>query len=122
MPNWRERARDLRHEVTALAIAGRDPRTPWYSKAIVLVTVGLAVSPIDPIPDFIPVLGYADDVVFIPLGVYLARRGIPEVVMVDAREQAKNRDVDDGAVGWGIALLIFLCWVAVGLLVWYVLS
>jgi uncharacterized membrane protein YkvA (DUF1232 family) len=121
MPNWRERARGLRHEVTALTIAGRDPRTPWYSKGIVLVTVGLAVSPIDPIPDFIPVLGYADDMLFIPLGVYLARRGIPEEVIVDAREQAKSRDVDDGAVGWGVALLILLCWTAVGLLVWHLL-
>jgi uncharacterized membrane protein YkvA (DUF1232 family) len=122
MPNWRERARDLRREVTALAIAGRDPRTPWYSKAIVLVTVGLAVSPIDPIPDFIPVLGYADDMVFIPLGVYLARCGIPDEAMADAREWAENRDAVDGTVGWGIALLILLCWIAAGLLVWHLLS
>ncbi len=118
MPNWRDRARDLRREVTALAIAGRDPRTPWYSKAIVLVTVGLAVSPIDPIPDFIPVLGYADDMVFIPVGVYLARKGIPDDVMAEAREKAKNRETGDDVVGWVIALLVILCWLLVGYLLW----
>ncbi|KZN23897.1 hypothetical protein A4G99_13775 [Haladaptatus sp. R4] len=122
MPNWRDRARDLRREVTALAIAGRDPRTPWYSKVIVLVTVGLAVSPIDPIPDFIPILGYADDVVFIPLGVYLARRGIPDDVMADARQQSKDRETEDGVVGWLTAVSILLFWVVIGVLLWYFLA
>lgn len=122
MPNWRDRARDLRREVTALAIAGRDPRTPWYSKAIVLLTVGLAISPIDPIPDFIPVLGYADDVVFIPVGVYLARRGIPDDVMMEARAEAENREAGDDFSGWVVAFLILLFWVVVVVLLWRTLA
>ncbi len=122
MSNWRDRLRDLRREVTALAIAGRDSRTPWHSKAIILVTVGLAVSPIDPVPDFIPVLGYVDDILFIPVGVYLARRGIPDDVMAEAREESKNRETEDGMAGWLVALLILLCWVAVGILLWYVFT
>jgi len=119
MSNWRDRLRDLRREVTALAIAGRDPRTPWHSKAIILVTVGLAVSPIDPIPDFIPVLGYVDDMLFIPAGAYLARKGIPDDVMAEAREASKNREAENGRAGWLVALLILLCWVVIAVLLWY---
>lgn len=122
MPTWGDRVRDLRREVTALTIAARDPRTPWYSKAVILATVGLAVSPIDPIPDFIPVLGYADDAVFIPLGAYLARRGIPDDVMEEARAEAKHREVEGDTAGWVVAVLIVLFWVVMGVLLWHFLA
>ncbi|WP_423744689.1 YkvA family protein (plasmid) [Haladaptatus sp. SPP-AMP-3] len=73
------------------------------------------MSPIDPIPDFIPILGYVDDMVFVPVGVFLARHGIPDDAMADARAEAGNRMEGDGVVGWAIAAVILLCWVAVGL-------
>jgi uncharacterized membrane protein YkvA (DUF1232 family) len=82
---WKERARALRREIFALVIAYRDPRTPWYAKAWALVVATYALSPIDLIPDFIPVLGYLDDLVLLPLGIALAMRLIPAGVMEDAR-------------------------------------
>ncbi|WP_227354418.1 YkvA family protein [Haladaptatus salinisoli] len=120
MTNLRDRARELRREVTALAIASRDPRTPWYAKAVVLVTVGLAVSPIDPIPDFVPVLGYADDLLFVPAGAYLARRWIPDDALTEARAEAETRQEqgDGGAIGWLAALLVVAGWLLAGYALW----
>jgi uncharacterized membrane protein YkvA (DUF1232 family) len=74
---WKERARVLRREVYALYFACRDPRVPWYAKALAAGIVGYAFSPIDLIPDFIPVLGLLDELVLIPLGVLAVRALIP---------------------------------------------
>ncbi|RPH62245.1 MAG: DUF1232 domain-containing protein [Chloroflexi bacterium] len=82
---WREHARALKNEAYALSIAYRDPRTPWYAKAWALVVVAYALSPIDLIPDFIPLLGYLDDLILLPLGVALAIKLIPAGVMEEAR-------------------------------------
>ena len=84
----RAAAERLRREVNALVLASRDPRTPWYAKATALVVVAYAMSPIDLIPDFIPVLGYIDDLVLIPLGVWLVMRMIPPEIMADCRARA----------------------------------
>ena len=65
-------ARSLKHEVHAVYFAARDPRVPWYAKALALLVAGYALSPIDLIPDFIPVLGYLDDVILVPLGTCLS--------------------------------------------------
>ncbi|WP_227373615.1 YkvA family protein [Haladaptatus halobius] len=118
MTDWRDRARKLRREVTALAIAARDSRTPWYAKAVVLATVGLAISPIDPIPDFVPVLGYADDLVFVPAGASLARRWIPDDVMTEARAAAETRQEKGGVVGLVTALLVVVGWLLMGYALW----
>lgn len=120
--NWRERARRLRDEVEALAVASRDPRTPWYAKGLILVTVGLAVSPIDPIPDFIPVLGYLDDLVLVPTGAYLARRAMPDAVLADARETAAEADGMSETIGWFVAVLVVLAWLALALSLWQVFA
>ncbi|MFB6361843.1 MAG: YkvA family protein [Halobacteriales archaeon] len=101
-----------RAEVTALAVALRDPRTPWYAKLVAALTVGLAVSPLDPIPDVIPVLGHLDDAVFIPLGASLAWRLTPAHVKADAREQAAG-PVPAWAK-WTVAGLVGLAWLSVG--------
>jgi uncharacterized membrane protein YkvA (DUF1232 family) len=85
---WRTEARRLKREVYVLYLACRDPRVPWYAKAVAAGVVAYAFSPIDLIPDFIPVLGYLDDLIVIPLGVLLVRRMIPEVVMMDCRLRA----------------------------------
>jgi uncharacterized membrane protein YkvA (DUF1232 family) len=85
----KQRARMLKRETHALYLAVRDPRTPWYAKAVAAAVVAYALSPFDLIPDFIPVLGLLDDLVVVPLGIVLARKLIPEPVMADCRERAR---------------------------------
>jgi len=82
------RARELRRETYVLYLAIRDPRTPWYAKAVAGAVVAYALSPIDLIPDFIPVIGYLDDLIVVPLGIALALKLIPAPVMADCRTQA----------------------------------
>jgi uncharacterized membrane protein YkvA (DUF1232 family) len=85
----KERARALHQETSALYLAVRDPRTPWYAKAVAAAVVAYALSPFDLIPDFVPVLGYLDDLIVVPLGIALARKLVPEPVMTACREQAR---------------------------------
>lgn len=85
---WNEWVRSLKREVLALYLAYRDPRTPWYAKLVVGMVVAYALSPIDLIPDPIPVLGYLDDFILLPMGILLARRLIPIDVMDDCRSRA----------------------------------
>lgn len=99
------RARALKRQVTALYLAFCDPRTPWYAKAIAAVVIAYAVSPIDLIPDVIPVLGMLDDLLLIPLGVALAVKLIPAPVWRQSREQAL---VDPRFSRLGTALVIGL--------------
>jgi CubicO group peptidase (beta-lactamase class C family)/uncharacterized membrane protein YkvA (DUF1232 family) len=89
MATLRDRARRLKAETLALYLAARDRRTPWYARLLVAAVVAYALSPIDLIPDFIPVLGYLDDLILIPLGIALALRLIPAEVMAEARERAR---------------------------------
>ena len=83
-------ARSVKRDVYALYLATRDPRTPWYARLLAACVVAYAVSPIDLIPDFIPVLGYLDDVIIVPLGILLALRLIPPVVMAECRARAEQ--------------------------------
>lgn len=87
----RQWARDLKRDVVALWIAARDPRVPWYAKALAGATAAYALSPIDLIPDFIPVLGYLDDLLIVPAGIWLAVRLIPPALMAEFRETAAHR-------------------------------
>lgn len=91
----RQRARRLKAETLALYLAARDPRTPWYAKLLVAGIVAYALSPIDLIPDFVPVLGYLDDLVLIPMGISLAIRLIPDAVLDACRTQA-NATMESG--------------------------
>ena len=87
---FKAQARALKRETHALYLAGRDPRTPWPAKVVIAIVVAYALSPIDLIPDFIPVLGYLDDVLLLPLGIYLALKLIPAAVLADARHAAQQ--------------------------------
>lgn len=82
-------ARHLKQEIHALYLASRHPRTPRHAKVMIALVVGYALSPIDLIPDFIPVLGYLDDLILLPLGIALAIRLIPPEVMAECRERAQ---------------------------------
>ena len=107
---WKQKARHLKIEIYALYLAYRDPRIPWYAKAFVALVVGYAFSPIDLIPDFIPVLGYLDDLVLIPLGVAVAIKMIPEKVMDDCRIRAKEMMGKKKPINRIAAVVIICIW------------
>ncbi len=101
-------ANRIKQELVALYLAARDPRTSWYAKGVAIATVAYAVSPIDLIPDFIPVLGYLDDLLLVPLGIWLAIRLIPPDVMEDSRRQDTNlAGYPGGRVAAGVVVLIW---------------
>jgi len=84
-------AKSLKRDIVALWFAARDPRVPWHSKAVAGTVAAYALSPIDLIPDFIPVLGYLDDLLIVPLGIMLAIRLVPVEVMIELRTEAAKR-------------------------------
>ena len=106
----------MRTEVYALYFAYKDPRVPWYAKVFMAAVVGYALSPIDLIPDFIPVLGYVDDLIIVPAGVALVLRMVPGDVLEECREKAKSDSIS-GKAKWVAALVI----ISVLLLVIYLL-
>ena len=91
LDRWRQLARRLKLDIAALYLAYRDPRVPWPAKLFTALVVGYALSPIDLIPDMIPVLGYLDDLILVPLGIYLALRMIPPPVLAECRQMAADR-------------------------------
>ena len=94
---FKELARRLKAELLALSLAARDPRTPWYARAWALLVLAYALSPIDLIPDFVPVLGYLDDLLLVPAGLWPALRLLPPAVLADARREAAARAQPLGA-------------------------
>lgn len=108
----KQRARRLKSETHALYLASRDPRVPWYAKVAAVGVAAYALSPIDLIPDFIPVLGYLDDVIIVPAGIAFALRLVPADVMADCR--AKAQAAQEGRPkNWVVAGIIVAIWAAV---------
>ena len=117
LKDWSKR---LKSELVALAIAARDTRTPVLAKVIVAVTVAYALSPLDLVPDFIPVLGQLDDLLLVPLGLWLAIRLVPQEVLQDARRSARDGARLPASRAAGVA--IALVWVAsAAALVWWLI-
>jgi len=114
---WLARLRVLKREALVVHYAARDPRLPWHVRLLALAVAAYALSPIDLIPDFIPVLGYLDDVVLVPLGIALVVKLTPEVVLADARERAAQAALRP--VSRIAATVIVLLWVAAVALAWY---
>jgi len=114
LSNWKDRVRRLKAEVYALYLAYRHPATPWYAKVTAGLVVAYAFSPIDLVPDFIPVLGYLDDLLLVPLGIALALKMIPPEVMAECRRQAA--DPAEKPVNWYAAAAIILLWLALAAL------
>jgi uncharacterized membrane protein YkvA (DUF1232 family) len=106
----RKRARQLKAETFALYLAVRHTGTPWYAKLFVAAVVAYALSPIDLIPDFVPILGYLDDVILIPLGVTLALKMIPPAVMAECRGRAQEAMADGKPVSHVAGAVIVLIW------------
>ena len=101
------RAGELKREAYAIYLAARDPRTPWYAKTLIFFVIAHTLSPIDLIPDFIPILGYLDDLIITPGGLWLAVRLIPPQVMSDARAAAAAHRMDGNAGRVGAMLIVF---------------
>ncbi len=110
-------AQNIKRDVVALWIAARDPRVPWYAKAVAAAAAVYAFSPIDLIPDFIPVLGYLDDLVIVPLGILLAVRLIPAPLMQEFRERA-IREISKPKSYVGVGAVVFIWAVAAAWLTW----
>jgi uncharacterized membrane protein YkvA (DUF1232 family) len=108
--SWRSRARRLKGETYALYLAYRDPRTPWYAKLFAALVVGYAFSPIDLIPDPIPVLGYLDDLLLVPLGIALALKMIPQAVIDESRQQARLAIEEGSPTNWTAAAIVIAIW------------
>jgi uncharacterized membrane protein YkvA (DUF1232 family) len=107
---WKQRVRQLKAEAYALYLAYRDPRVPWYARLLAAVVVGYAFCPIDLIPDFVPVLGYLDDLLLVPLGIWLALKLIPPEVMAEARERARQAMAAGKPVNRAAAVVVVSIW------------
>jgi uncharacterized membrane protein YkvA (DUF1232 family) len=105
----RDWARLIKRDVHALYFAARDPRVPWYAKALAALVAGYALSPVDLIPDFIPIVGYLDDVILVPLGIVAVIRLIPPEVMAEHRDVAAA--AQDRPVSRAAAIVVIGVWV-----------
>lgn len=109
-------ARSLKRDVTALWLAARDPRVAWHAKAVAGLVAAYALSPVDLIPDFVPVLGYLDDIIIVPLGIILAIRLVPPELMAEFRSEAASRERPVSRAGLVAILAIWLaCLIFIGL-------
>jgi uncharacterized membrane protein YkvA (DUF1232 family) len=104
----RQWARRVKRDVTALAIATRDPRVPWTAKVLAIAVAAYALSPIDLIPDFVPILGYLDDLLILPLGILLAVKLVPTELMAEFRERADRENIRRSLGLWGAAVIVAL--------------
>jgi uncharacterized membrane protein YkvA (DUF1232 family) len=109
------KASALKRDVYALYLAARDPRTPWYAKLFVGCVIAYALSPIDLIPDPIPLIGYLDDLILLPLGIYLAIKIIPQPILAECRKKAESHD-ERLPKNWFAAAIILALWIGSGLI------
>ena len=112
---WKEKARALKRETYAVYLACRDPRVPWYGRVLAACVVGYAFSPIDLIPDPIPILGYLDDLILIPLGIAMVLKTIPPNVIAECREKAAMAMAGGKPKNWIAAGVIVAIWILLAL-------
>ncbi|MCM0650837.1 YkvA family protein [Clostridium swellfunianum] len=109
----------LKRELRVLSIAYKKPGVPWYTKTLAAIVIGYALSPVDLIPDFIPVLGYLDDLLLIPLGIYMVIKLIPKNVLEECRIEAENAARDDKPKNWIAGFIILAIWIfIIGLIIY----
>jgi uncharacterized membrane protein YkvA (DUF1232 family) len=117
---WKRWARTIKRDAYALYLAANDPRVPWFAKALAIAVAAYALSPLDLIPDFVPVLGYLDDLIIVPAGIALAIMLIPPDIMAQHRDMAMA--AQDRPVSWAAGAAIVTIWLLViGLTVWMVI-
>jgi uncharacterized membrane protein YkvA (DUF1232 family) len=116
---FKSRAWELKRELSALSVAMRDPRTPWHAKALIALVLAYALSPIDLIPDFIPVFGYLDDILIVPVGIALAMKMIPTDVINEARNSVMQNRAKSSLLGMLGMVVIILVWIlAAAWIIW----
>ena len=108
--SWKTKAKQLRTEIVALYLASRHPGTPWYAKVLAALIIGYALSPIDLIPDFIPGVGYLDDLIIIPAGVALLIKIIPRDVLEECRAKARSDVLNNKSKNWVAGVIIVFIW------------
>ena len=111
-------ARTVKRDAIALFLAARDPRTPWYAKAMAGLVAAYALSPIDLIPDFVPILGYLDDLIIVPLGIWIVVRLVPASLMREFRAEAARIEAKPVS-RIGASIIVFLWIVSTSLLLWW---
>ena len=112
------RVRNLKREIAVLYYVFLDKDTPYYVKVLAVMVVAYSLSPIDLIPDFIPVIGYLDDLIIVPLGVWLCLKLVPWFVLKDAREKADKNPNIDNTMGYVAAAVIVVIYVAIAFWLW----
>jgi uncharacterized membrane protein YkvA (DUF1232 family) len=115
METWKQRARQLKTETYAIYLACKDPRVPWYARVFAGFVVAYAFSPIDLIPDVIPILGYLDDLVLVPLGIMLVLKMMPPAVLAECREKAEAAMAQGKPTSRLAALVIVGIWLLLGI-------
>src|SRR5215216_7703071 len=107
---WKRRARQLTAQTYTLYLAYRHPGTPWYAKVFAALVVGYVFSPIDPIPDFIPVVGLLDEMVVVPIGILIAAKTIPPDVFAECRQKAREVEEGEKPVSRVAAVVVVTMW------------
>jgi uncharacterized membrane protein YkvA (DUF1232 family) len=120
MERLRQWAKAVKRDTVSLYLAARDPRTPWYAKVFAAAVVAYALSPLDLIPDFIPVIGYLDDILLVPLGLWIAMRLIPREVIEDCRNRAEN--LDERPTSRAAAIAVVSVWIAAAVMTGWIVS
>ena len=108
--SWKTKAKALRTEIVALYLASKHPGTPWYAKFLAALIIGYALSPIDLIPDFIPVVGYLDDFILVPAGIALLIRIIPRDILEECRAKAQSDVLNRKSKNWVAGVIIVFIW------------
>ncbi|OHD11500.1 MAG: hypothetical protein A2086_04975 [Spirochaetes bacterium GWD1_27_9] len=108
----KEKAKQLKSDTYALFLAYKDKRVKWYAKIFIIIVISYALSPIDLIPDFIPILGLLDDIILVPLGIYFALKMIPQDIMEECREKARiYLENNKKPKNWIVGIIIILIWI-----------
>ncbi len=118
-----DKAREMKKDVMAIYLAYKRPDVPWFAKLMGIIVVGYALSPIDLIPDFIPLMGYLDDLVIVSLGIWVVVRLIPDEVMEECRLQAEEIYSNGTPRMWLAAVIIIIIWtILIGLIVYKIMN
>jgi uncharacterized membrane protein YkvA (DUF1232 family) len=108
--SWKTKSKQLKSEIAAFYLAYKHPRTPWYARVLAALIIGYALSPIDLIPDFIPVVGYLDDLIIVPAGIALLIKIIPRDILEECRAKAKSDLLNRKPKNWIAVIIIVLIW------------
>lgn len=114
MQDWKQQVRKLKKETYTIYFACKDSRVPWYARTLAAIIVAYAFSPIDLVPDVIPIIGYLDDIILVPLGIILVLRMIPSVVLEDCRKQAEASMDQATPKSWIAAAVVVSIWLLLG--------